>query len=73
MIASYLNGRQRGQGEELSHPQLKVQAEAVEEGPNVHQFTRSEPQSSDNKGADCSDQLLEDSVMISANVVIDIP
>lgn len=72
-LVPHLYGGEWWNGEELGHPQLKVEAEAVKEGPDVHQLTRAQPQGGDGEGTDGSQQLLEDFIMIPTNVVINIP
>jgi len=70
---SHLYARQWRKGEQLGHPQLKVEAEAVEEGPDVNQLTRAQPQGGDGEGAEGRQELLEDFVVIPADVVVNIP
>lgn len=70
---SHLYGRKWWQREELGHPQLKVEAEAVEKGPDVNQLTRAQPQGGDSEGAEGRQELLEDFIMIPTNIVINIP
>lgn len=48
----HLNGGKWWKGEELGHPQLKVEPKAVEKGPDVNQFTWAQPQGGDSEGAD---------------------
>lgn len=73
LTLSHLNGRKWRKGEELGHPQLKVEAKAVEDGPDVDQLAGAEPQRRDGKGAHGGQELLEDPVVISTDVVVDIP
>lgn len=73
LTVSHLDGRKWREGEELGHPQLKVEAKAVEERPDVNQLAGAEPQRRDGKGAHSGQQLLEDSVVIPTDVVVDIP
>lgn len=70
---SHFNGRKWRNGEQLGHPQLKVEAEAVEKGPDVNQLTRAKPQGGDGESADGRQELLEDFIVIPANVVVNIP
>lgn len=70
---SHLYGRKWWKGEELSHPQLKVEAEAVEEGPDVDQLTWAQPQSGDSEGTDGGQELPEDLIVISPDIVVNIP
>lgn len=69
----YLYGRKWRYGEELGDPQLKVEAKAVEEGPKINQFTGTQPQGGDGESADGRQKLFEDFVMISTNIIINIP
>lgn len=70
---SHLYGRKWRKGEELGHPQLKVEAEAVEKGPDINQLTRAQPQGGDSEGAEGCQELLEDFIMIPADKVVNIP
>lgn len=70
---SYLHRWERLHGEELGGPQLKVEAEAVEEGPEKHNPARAEPQQSDSIGAESRNQLLQNILMLPTQVVIHIP
>lgn len=70
---SHLYGRKWWKGEELGHPQLKVQAKAVEKGPDVNQLARAQPQGGDSECAEGRQELLEDFIVIPANIVINIP
>lgn len=72
-MVSHLYGRKWWKGEELGHPQLKVEAKAVEKGPDVHQLTRAQPQSGDGESADGSKKLFEDFIVIPSDVVINVP
>lgn len=67
---SCLNCWERRQWAEFGQPQLKVQTEAVEEGPDVHQLTRSKPQCGDAECANGSNKLPENPIMVFPNVVI---
>lgn len=58
LSVSHLHGWKRRQGEELGHPQLKVEAKAVEEGPEVDQLARAEPQCGDGEGTEGCQELL---------------
>lgn len=71
--ASHLYGRKWRKGEELGHPQLKVEAKAVEKGPDVNQLTWAQPQGGDSEGAEGCQELLEDFIVISTNIVVNIP
>lgn len=70
---SHLYGRQWRKGEDLGHPQLKVEAKAIEKGPDVNQLTRAQPQGGDSEGADGCQELLKDLIVIPANIVINVP
>lgn len=67
---------QRGEGlhgEEPGRPQLKVEAETVEEGPEQHRRAGSQPDDGDPIGAQCCNQLLQHIIMLSPKVIIYIP
>ena len=70
---SHLYERKWQKGEELGHPQLKVEAKAVETGPDVNQLTRAQPQGGDGEGAAGRQELLEDLIMIATDIVVNIP
>lgn len=70
---SHLYSRKWWKGEELGHPQLKVEAKAVEEGPDINQLTWAQPQGGYSEGAESRQELLEDFVMIATNIIINIP
>lgn len=59
--------------EELLHPELKVEAKAVEDRPDVNDFTGPQPQGGDGKGGNGGHELLHDVVMVLSNVVIHVP
>lgn len=73
LIVSHLYGRKWWKGEELGHPQLKVETKAVEKGPDINQFTWAQPQGGDGKSADGCKKFFEDLIVISTNVVVNIP
>lgn len=68
----YLYGGKGPKREELGHPQLKVEAEAVEERPDIDDLAGSQPQGGDSKCADCGQELSEDAVVVPAQVVVDV-
>lgn len=70
---SHLHDGKRWKGEELGHPQLKVEAEAVEERPDVNELARAQPQGGDGKSAGGCKELFKDLIVIPTNVVINIP
>ncbi len=72
-LVSYLYSRKWWKGKELGHPQLKVEAKAVEKGPDINQLTWAQPQGGDSKGAEGCQELLEEFIMIPTNIVINIP
>lgn len=59
--------------EELLHPELEVEAEAVDQGPDVNDLTGPQPQCGDGKGGNAGHQFLQDVVVVLPNVVIHIP
>lgn len=59
--------------EELLHPELEVEAEAVEQGPDVNDLAGPQPQRGDGKGGSAGHQLPQDVVMALPNVVIHVP
>lgn len=71
--AAHLDGGKRRQGEEFGHPQLKVEAEAVQDGPDVDHLAGAQPQGGDGEGAQRGEQLSEDLIVIAADVVVDVP
>lgn len=74
MVApSYLLLSKRIQLEELLHPELKVEAKAVADGPDIDNLTGPQPEGGDEEGGDGGHQLLQDVVMVLSNVIIDIP
>lgn len=70
---SNLKGSKRLHGEELGGPQLKVEAETVEESPDEHHLAGSKPDDGDAEGAQRCNQLLQHIVMFSTQVIIHIP
>jgi len=68
-----LNRSKRLHGEQLGGPQLKVEAEAVEESPDEHRLTGSQPQDGDAEGAQRRHQLLHHVLVSSSQVVVHIP
>lgn len=70
---SYLNGKEGLHAEELGDPQLKVEAEAVEESPDEDDPARPEPQRRDAVRAEGSDQLVQRVIMFTAQVIIHVP
>ncbi len=72
-LVSYLYSGKWRDGEELGHPQLKVEPKAVEKGPDINQLTWAQPQGGDKECADGCQELLEDFIMITTDVVINIP
>lgn len=59
--------------EEFLHPELKVEAKAVEDRPDVNNLTGSQPQSGDSKGGNGGHELLHDVVVVLSDVVVHIP
>lgn len=71
-MISHLHDWKGWKGEELCHPQLKVEAKAVEKGPDVNQFTRAQPQGGDSESADGCKEFFKDFVVVLTNIVINI-
>lgn len=69
----YFNGEEGLHGEDLGHPQLKVEAEAVEESPDENDPTRAEPQRRDTVRTQCGDQLVQHVIMLTTEVIVHIP
>lgn len=70
---AHLHGGEGGDGEELGHPQLKVEPEAVENRPDVDHLAGAQPQGGDGEGAQGRRQLPEDPVVVAADVVVHVP
>lgn len=70
---AHLDGGKRRQGEEFGHPQLKVEAEAVQDRPDVDHLARAQPQGGDGEGAQRCEELSEDLIVLAADVVVDVP
>lgn len=68
-----LKRSKRLHGEELGGPQLKVEAETVQESPDQHHLAGSQPEDGDAKGAQCCHQLLHHILMFSTQVIVYIP
>lgn len=68
-----LERSERLHGEELGGPQLKVEAEAVEEGPGQHHWPRPQPHDGHPVGAHGGQQLLQHVVVLPAQVVVHVP
>lgn len=58
---------------QLLYPELKVEAKAVKNRPQVDDVTRPKPQSGDDEGGNGGSQLWDHSGVIPTNVVIYIP
>lgn len=71
--ASYLHPSKLIQLEELLHPELKIEAKAVADGPDVDNLAGTQPEGSDQKGGDGGHQLLQDVIVVLSNVIVDIP
>ena len=54
-------------------PQLEVETEAVEEGPDQHHLAGSQPQDGDAEGAQRRHQLLHHIVMLPTQVIVHVP
>ena len=59
--------------EELGGPQLKVEAEAVEESPHQHHLAGSQPQDGDAEGAQRCHQLLHHILVFSTQIIVHVP
>lgn len=59
--------------EEFLHPELKVEAKAIEDRPDENNLTGSQPQSGDSKRGNGGHELLYDVVVVLSNVVVHIP
>lgn len=59
--------------EELLHPELKIEAKAVEDRPDVNNLAGPQPQGGDGKGGDGGHELLHDVVMVLSNVIVHVP
>lgn len=70
---SHLNGTEGLRGEDLGHPQLKVETKAVEESPGEDGPARPEPQRRDAVRTERGDQLVQHVLMFTTEVVIHIP
>lgn len=68
-----LKRSKRLHGEELGRPELKVEAEAVEESPDQHHLTGPQPQDGDAEGAQRRHQLLHHVLVFAAQVVVHVP
>lgn len=67
---AHLDLCQRPTLRQLLYPELKVEAEAVKNRPQVDDVTRPEPQSGDDEGGNGGGQLWDHSGVIPTNVVI---
>lgn len=72
-LPAYLDLCQRPTLCQLLHPELKIEAEAVKNRPQVDDVTRPKPQSSDDKCGHGGGQLRDHGGMIPADVVIHVP
>lgn len=72
-VFTYFHGKEGLHGEELGRPQLKVEAEAVEESPDEDNPARPKPQRRDAICAEWGDQLVQHIIMFTAEVIIHIP
>lgn len=68
-----LKRSKRLHGEELGGPQLKVEAETVEESPGQHRLAGSQPHDGDPVGAQGGNQLLQHVIMFPTQVIVHIP
>lgn len=68
-----LQRSKRLQGEELGGPQLKVESETVQESPEQHHLTGSQPEDGDAIGAQRRRKLLPHILVFPAQMIVHIP